>query len=136
MWLLLKNWFHSPEQFLLRNEIRWFGRWLRQAPYLAQCGSLAGTPHAPRLTALPPMEQYAAVELWRGNMLRHSLIAYRDDALIEELSFKVFQGPQFNRNDKDWFYEPREVASGDLNADGLMDLGILVHDKLVIHLGE
>jgi len=56
-----------------------FGRWLRQAPYLAQCGSLAGTPHAARLTALPPMEQYAAVELWRGTMLRHSLIAYRAD---------------------------------------------------------
>lgn len=56
-----------------------FGRWLRQAPYLAQCGSLAGTPHALRLTALPPMEQYAAVELWRGNMLRHSLIVYRTD---------------------------------------------------------
>ena len=56
-----------------------FGRWLRQAPYLAQCGSLAGTPHAARLAALPPMEQYAAVELWRGNMLRHSLIAYRAD---------------------------------------------------------
>jgi hypothetical protein len=56
-----------------------FGRWLRQAPYLAQCGSLAGTPHAPRLAALPPMEQYAAVELWRGNMLRHSLIVYRAD---------------------------------------------------------
>ena len=56
-----------------------FGRWLRQAPYLPQCGSLAGTPHAARLAALPPMEQYAAVELWRGTMLRHSLIAYRDD---------------------------------------------------------
>jgi hypothetical protein len=25
------------------------------------------------------MEQYAAVELWRGTMLRHSLIAYRAD---------------------------------------------------------
>lgn len=56
-----------------------FGRWLRQAPYLAQCGSLVHTPHAPRLVALPPVEQYAAVELWRGNMLRHSLIAYRAD---------------------------------------------------------
>jgi SAM-dependent methyltransferase len=56
-----------------------FGRWLRQAPYLAQCGSLAGTPHTPRLAALPPMEQYAAVELWRGNMLRHSLVVYRTD---------------------------------------------------------
>jgi len=54
-----------------------FGRWVRQAPYLPQCGALAATPHASRLAMLPPPEQYAAVELWRGNMLRHSLIAYR-----------------------------------------------------------
>lgn len=56
-----------------------FGRWVRQAPYLPQCGAPAGTPHAARLAALPPREQYAAVELFRGTMLRHSLIAYRDD---------------------------------------------------------
>ena len=54
-----------------------FGRWVRQAPYLPQCGALAATPHASRLAMLPLPEQYAAVELWRGNMLRHSLIAYR-----------------------------------------------------------
>jgi hypothetical protein len=32
------------------------------------------------LAALPVKEQYAALELFRGTMLRHSLIAYRDDA--------------------------------------------------------
>ncbi|MEA3441817.1 MAG: class I SAM-dependent methyltransferase [Chloroflexota bacterium] len=56
-----------------------FGRWLRQAPYLPQCGDLANTPHSPRLAQLPEAEQYAAVELFRGTMLRHSLVAYRDD---------------------------------------------------------
>ncbi len=56
-----------------------FGRWIRQAPYLARCGSLAGTPHAARLIKLPPREQFAAVELLRGNMLRHNLIVYRQD---------------------------------------------------------
>ena len=56
-----------------------FGRWVRQAPYLAQCGGFASTPHAARLARLPPSEQYAAVELLRGNMLRHNLIVYRDD---------------------------------------------------------
>ena len=64
------------------------------------------------------------------------LLSARGGKLTEEVSFKVFQGPQYNREEKSWYYEPREVASGDLNADGLMDLGILVHDKLVIHLGE
>ena len=56
-----------------------FGRWVRQAPYLPQCGALARTPHAARLAMLPPREQYAAVELFRGTMLRHNLIVYRDD---------------------------------------------------------
>ncbi len=56
-----------------------FGRWVRQAPYLVQCGSLAKTPHTARLEALPVWDQYTAAELFRGNMLRHNLVAYRDD---------------------------------------------------------
>jgi SAM-dependent methyltransferase len=56
-----------------------FSRWVRQAPYLPQCGSLSSTPHAARLAALSPREQYAAVELFRGTMLRHSLIVHRDE---------------------------------------------------------
>ena len=56
-----------------------FGRWVRQAPYLPQCGALAATPHESRLAMLPLPEQYAAVELFRGTMVRHNLIAYRDD---------------------------------------------------------
>jgi SAM-dependent methyltransferase len=56
-----------------------FHRWVRQAPYLPQCSRLTSTPHAPRLAQLPLKEQYAALELFRGNMLRHSLILYRKD---------------------------------------------------------
>lgn len=56
-----------------------FGRWVRQAPYLPQCGDLAKTPHTTRLVNLPQREQYASVELFRGSMLRHNLIVYRDD---------------------------------------------------------
>jgi len=56
-----------------------FGRWLRQAPYLAHCGALRQTPHASRLSQLSAEEQYAAVELFRGTMVRHSAIVYRDD---------------------------------------------------------
>ncbi len=51
-----------------------------QAPYLAQCGVLAGSPHASRLAALPSRLQHAAAELFRGTMVSHSFIAYRDDS--------------------------------------------------------
>ena len=60
-----------------------FGRWIEQAPYLAQCGVVARSPHAARLASLPPRLQYAAVELFRGTMVSHSLIAYRDDRVGE-----------------------------------------------------
>jgi len=56
-----------------------FGRWLRQASYLPQCGDLANTPHASRLTRLPPVDQYAAVELLRGTMVRHNAVIYHGD---------------------------------------------------------
>jgi len=56
-----------------------FGRWIEQAPYLAQCGAVARSPHAARLASLPSRLQHAAVELFRGTMVSHSFIAYRDD---------------------------------------------------------
>lgn len=52
-----------------------FGRWARQAPYLPDCGSISETPHAARIAALPATEQYAALELFRGTIARHTLIA-------------------------------------------------------------
>ena len=55
------------------------GRWIEQAPYLPQCGLVARSPHAARLAALAPRLQHAAVELFRGTMVSHNFIAYRDD---------------------------------------------------------
>jgi SAM-dependent methyltransferase len=55
------------------------GRWYWQAPYLPQCGSIAATPHAKRVAALPERERYAAMELLRGTMSCHSIISYRSD---------------------------------------------------------
>jgi len=56
-----------------------FGRWIDQAPYLQQCGVVARSPHAVRLASLPPRQQHTAVELFRGTMVSHSFITYRDD---------------------------------------------------------
>jgi SAM-dependent methyltransferase len=53
-----------------------FGRWERQAPYLTDCGAISETPHAGRVAALPAGEQYAAMELFRGTITRHTAIAF------------------------------------------------------------
>ena len=57
-----------------------FGRWLRQAPYSVHCGVLTRIPQASRMAQLSPAEQAAAVELFRGTMVCHSAIVYRNDA--------------------------------------------------------
>jgi SAM-dependent methyltransferase len=74
--------------FLERAQLT-FGRWLRQAPYSPRCGVMAQIPQASRMANLPAAEQYAAAELFRGTMIRHSLIVYRDDApsLARGISF-------------------------------------------------
>jgi SAM-dependent methyltransferase len=64
--------------FLERGRLT-FGRWLKQAPYSSRCGVMARIPQAPLLAALPTADQYAAVELFRGSMIRHSAIVYRAD---------------------------------------------------------
>jgi SAM-dependent methyltransferase len=56
-----------------------FGRWVRQAPYSPHCGDMEDLPQASRIATLPVAEQYAVVELFRGTMTSHSVVAYRDD---------------------------------------------------------
>lgn len=57
-----------------------FGRWIKQAPYSPHCGVMAQIPQASRMAQLSPPEQYAAVELFRGTMVRHSMVVYRNDS--------------------------------------------------------
>jgi len=76
--------------FLSRADLT-FGRWVRQAPYLPWCGALASTPHHSKLIQLAAEEQYAAVELFRGTMVRHSVVAYRKDRSAHSSSV-VFDG--------------------------------------------
>ncbi|MGA8550854.1 MAG: class I SAM-dependent methyltransferase [Stellaceae bacterium] len=56
-----------------------FGRWVCQAPYLPWCGALSSMPHQSRLVGLTAEAQYAAIELFRGTMVRHGVVAYRKD---------------------------------------------------------
>lgn len=65
-----------------------FGRWARQAPYLPDCGAISETPHAARLADLPDVEQYAALELFRGTIARHTVVAFdADDPTSGRLDF-------------------------------------------------
>ena len=57
-----------------------FGRWFKQAPYSPYCGVIAKIPQAGRIAQLSPADQYAAIELFRGTMLRHSAVLYRSDS--------------------------------------------------------
>jgi SAM-dependent methyltransferase len=72
---------YSVEQFIdfLDASGLQLGRWIRQAQYLPHCGALRNSPHRGLFEQLPEPEQYAAVELFRGNMLRHSAVVYRKD---------------------------------------------------------
>ncbi len=63
-----------------------FGRWLRQAPYLPWCGALASAPHHSKLIELTAEGQNAAIELFRGTMVRHSAVTYRKDRPAQNAS--------------------------------------------------
>jgi SAM-dependent methyltransferase len=62
-----------------------FGRWVRQAPYCVHCGALTRIPQAKRIERLSPEDQYAIIELFRGTMIRHSVIVYdRESANLKQ----------------------------------------------------
>jgi SAM-dependent methyltransferase len=69
-----------PQLFeFLKNAALTFGRWVKQAPYFPHVGVMGKIPQASRIARLAPQEQYAVAELFRGTMVRHSAIVYRDD---------------------------------------------------------
>jgi SAM-dependent methyltransferase len=73
--------------FIESNDLM-LGRWYWQAAYSPQCGSIATTPHAKRLAALPEREQYMAMELWRGLMNNHDLVVHRSDVNSDGLKVR------------------------------------------------
>lgn len=62
------------------------------------------------------------------------MVGIKDQKLIEELVFEVFQDPGFREPVST--YEPHALGTGDFNGDNIQDMAILVHDKLIIYLGE
>jgi hypothetical protein len=62
------------------------------------------------------------------------LVGIEGRELTEELVFEIFQDPGFHEPDSN--YEPHSIATGDINGDNIRDMVVLVHDKLIIYLGE
>ncbi|HEY6635613.1 MAG TPA: class I SAM-dependent methyltransferase [Acidimicrobiia bacterium] len=78
-----------PELFdLLDQGGMRFARWVRQAPYRPQCGIMGRLSQGGQVAALAEVDQYAAMELFRGTITRHSLIAHRDDASLRPLDWQ------------------------------------------------
>jgi len=73
--------------FLEHNDLM-LGRWYWQAAYSPRCGSIATTPHAHRLAALPEREQYMAMELWRGLITNHDFVVHRSDVNNDRLKVR------------------------------------------------
>ena len=67
---------YTVEQFIELIETSWlqFDRWVRQAPYLPVCGAISQVPHGGLINGLAERNQFAAMELFRGDMLRHGAI--------------------------------------------------------------
>lgn len=63
------------------------------------------------------------------------ILAEINGELVHQVAFEIFQDSGFGGGTSSEF-EPHDLASGDINGDGIGDLAILVHDKLVIHYGE
>jgi SAM-dependent methyltransferase len=72
-----------------------FGRWVRQAPYCVHCGVLSRIPQAKRIEGLSPEDQYAAIELFRGTTIRHSVIVYdpQSENLKEQVRLRAGASP-------------------------------------------
>jgi len=62
------------------------------------------------------------------------LVGIKNRQLTGELVFEVFQDPGFREPEST--YEPHALGTGDFNGDNIRDMAILVHDKLIIYLGE
>lgn len=96
--------FSVPElfEFLDRASLK-FGRWIRQAPYLPNCGGVVSAPHRTRLMQLSIEEKFAAMELLRGTMVRHSMVAYSKGSKAQHTPID-FNGDAWTR------YVPLQVS--------------------------
>ncbi len=94
-------------------------------PLLAYCKLVKlASPPRPMVALVDPSNR--AVEI----------ISQDGDEMKTELLFEVFLTSDFADVGASRGTEPHDLESGDLNGDGIGDLVLLAHDKLLIYLGE
>jgi hypothetical protein len=62
------------------------------------------------------------------------IVSTRNNSLTEALIFEVFQDAGYSETTET--YEPHSLTTGDFNGDSIQDMAVLVHDKLIIYIGE
>jgi hypothetical protein len=58
-----------------------------------------------------------------------------DGEFARATRFQVFEGKRFSER-PDQYGEPREVLVGDVTGDGIDDVALIVHDRLIIYPGQ
>jgi hypothetical protein len=75
----------------------------------------------------------AAVDMRKGCL--EVLTTLPDGDLAQAVRFQVFEGKRF-ADDPGSYGEPREVRVADVTGDGIDDIVVLVHDRLIIYPGQ
>jgi hypothetical protein len=76
------------------------------------------------------------IALFDKNNRSLEIVEKTKNRLEKRLAFEVFQVSQMLESSAVSSFEPHDIASGDINGDRIMDLAVLVHDKLIIYFGE
>jgi hypothetical protein len=71
-----------------------------------------------------------AVDIRKANL--EILTTGPDGDLVKALRFQVFQGKRFS-DEPDRGGDPREVLIGDVTGDGIDDIVLLAHDRLIVY---